>query len=189
MALVRPKDMGALICSNILYSDKNIFIWLYIAALLYSGTKPPISSMSLLPKSHYNLGSLLISLDLSLSRPGSYWDCRPVDGSRVPLSFKSKAQGCIDFLKFSIDGSRVLPQSSQTRAASMLSSYLIPSLENMLNTFHFGFLFWNYNKICSFMSTSILQYILPLNACLLSYPCNIWQPILEWQFDQIKTGD
>ena len=49
--------------SNILYSDKNIFIWLpqlHIAGLLYSGCEPPIS---LLPKSHYNLCSLLISLD------------------------------------------------------------------------------------------------------------------------------
>ena len=33
------------------------------ARLLYSGKEPPISSLSLLPKSHYNLVSLLISLD------------------------------------------------------------------------------------------------------------------------------
>ena len=50
----------------IIWSDKK---YAYLAAstlqagLQYSGNEPPISSLSLLPKSHYNLVSLLISLD------------------------------------------------------------------------------------------------------------------------------
>ena len=55
--------------SNILYSDKNAFIrlpQLHVAGLLYSGLEPPISSKLLLPKLQYNLGSLMVSLDLSL---------------------------------------------------------------------------------------------------------------------------
>ena len=39
-----------------------------------------------------------------------------------------------------------LNQFSQTRAASMLSS-----IGNMLKGFHFGFLFWNYYRIRTFM--------------------------------------
>ena len=57
--------------SNILYSDKNAFIrlpQLHIAGLLYSGLEPPISSKLLLPKLQYNLGSLMVSLDLSLDQ-------------------------------------------------------------------------------------------------------------------------
>ena len=53
--------------SNILYSDKNAFIrlpQLHIAGLLYSGLEPPISSKLLLPKLQYNLGSLMVSLDV-----------------------------------------------------------------------------------------------------------------------------
>ena len=57
--------------SNILYSDKNAFIrlpQLHIAGLLYSGIEPPICSKLLLPKLQYNLGNLMVSLDLSLDQ-------------------------------------------------------------------------------------------------------------------------
>ena len=78
--------------------------------------------------------SLLNSLSLSLSRPGSHWDCPPFDGSRVPLSSESKDQGCIEFWKFSIDGSRVLPRSVFTDHSCInpRKQYFLPSIGNML---------------------------------------------------------
>ena len=56
-------------------------------------------------------------------------------------------------MKFSIDGSRVLPQSVFTDQSCI---NVILFVVNMLNAFHFGFLFCNYNRIRSFMPPSIL---------------------------------
>ena len=53
-----------------------------------------------------------------------------------------------------------LNQFSQTRAASMLSS-----IGNMLNGFHFGFLFWNYYRIRAFMPPYHPAFMLACTVC------------------------
>ena len=78
--------------SNILYSDKNAFIWLpqlHIAGLLYSGIEPPICSKLLLPKLQYNLGSLMVSLDLSVDQ-GHAIQCNSCN----VLKLKSGMESC-----------------------------------------------------------------------------------------------
>ena len=76
-------------------------------------------------------------------------------------------------MKFSIDGSRVLPQSVFTDQSCI---NVILFVVNMLNAFHFGFLFWIYNRIRSFMppSTPMLDQVtwwwIWFNVCVSIYP-------------------
>ena len=64
-------------------------------------------------------------------------------------------------MKFSIDGSRVLPQSVFTDQSCI---NVILFVVNLLNAFHFGFLFWNYNRIRSFMPPFSVALIWNINV-------------------------
>ena len=121
-------------------------IWLSQLSKLGCGNESPISSKSRKPLQSWEPPDL--SRPLSLDQGHIEIVLQLNDGSRVPLSFD-----CINSLKFSFDDSRVLPQSV-FKDQSCIN--VIPSVVNMLNVFHFGFLFWTYNRIRSFMPPSIL---------------------------------